>query len=221
MTNAARKFDFDTVFSSEGEIVRSSTATKTLFTKSELQDAHDQGYAAGETSARAEADRATAANVAQLFESLTDLHANLSAESASLKRDAVDLALTAARVLASRALAQHPECAAMGMLEEACGHLRDHPHITLTTPPETIDDVRAAVQSAAERLGLSQTVTIKPGAPGANGAAALSWSGGEITNDPGRTIAALREAATRWLNAHTGNDAATGDQFNLFDSLDG
>lgn len=215
MPKDVRKFDFDTVFDADGVILRSRGRGKESFTKAEVEEAREAGRTEGETSGTAAAQAAIAAALGQVSAALEGILARLDSESATLKNEAVDLGLTAARLLAEHALAANPEADAAAFFEDIVDDLRAEPRINVTVPPDTVDVLQSAIQARAADNAILDRVTVRAGPDQTPGDCVISWSSGAISRDTAAVLADIREKAIQWLSA----DADVSEpQFDLFDT---
>lgn len=222
--SVARKYTFDTEFGSGGKIIRAPEKEKKHFSAEEVETARAEGREEGEASAMAAAQQQTAAAVAAVGEQLAAIHARLDSESQTLRREAVDLALTAARTIADGALSRFPEAPILAVFKDLAELLRAEPRINISLGGDA-EAVRACLETAARDAGCDGAVVVTENAEGAPGDAVIRWSAGAVEQTLAERLAAVRAAAERWLHAEAAGEQPSGDagvtQLSLFDALDG
>lgn len=226
-----QKFRFETVFSQSGEVLRTREGPRTSFTLEEVDAAKSQAFTEGETAARAQADKAAAAALETIAQNLTTLSQTLNQEIGEIRREAVDLCTTAGMVAADRALQNYPTQTIHDLFQDILEHLRHTPRVEITIPEDTKADIAPKLEAMAANAGL-ETLLVLEEAPAGTPAAApgnctIKWDGGSMSRSRDDVLAALRQAATRWLHANTPNNTPddtdqSGDdpvQLSLFDTL--
>jgi len=203
---AVRKFMFDTVFTPDGKVTHAPKAERLTYKRDEVEEIRKEMFAEGERSAVAEAERRTAA----ALEAITALLRTFDTVVSSLRTDAVELSLAAARAAADTAINQYPEEALAGLFTECLEALRGAPRIVTTAPPDTLDAVRARLTTLAATAGLDGVISVEAG----DGPARIEWRDGAAEINPEDALARAREAAMRWLKAQDDADS----QMNLFDA---
>lgn len=194
--SVVRKYTFDTEFDAAGAVVRAPKPKKKYYKPEDVEAARAEARAEGEASALAAAERDTAAAVAAVAERLDALIGRLDAESRALRREAVDLALAAAKTAAGAALARFPEEAVISLFSELADHLRQAPRVEVEARADA-DAVRRRLEDAgAARPGALVVAACDDGAPGD---VRIVWEDGLAARRAEDALAAIREAAQRWL----------------------
>ncbi len=217
-----RKFTFDTEFDVAGRVVRAPVREKKHFTKEDVEAARQEGYAAGEASALAAAEAEIAAVLAQFVAALQAVQARLDHESHALRREAVDVALAAARIAAGEALARFGDAVVLGLFDEVADHLRAAPRVAVCVGgDEQGDKLRNHLEQAAEAAGCAAALRVTQDEAGAPGDVAIAWEAGSVDRALTDILADIRAAAERWLTAQAaGLDTPHAAQLSLFDTLD-
>lgn len=219
-----QRFEFATVFSEDGEILRTREGPRKAFTPDEVQAAKDAAFAEGEASVRAKAEQSATALLAQIADNARTLTQSLSAEAAQLRQEAVDLGLAAARVAGGHALAAYPVEAVTGFFNEIATHLRTTARLQIRVSEGALEEVRSQIEAMAGAQGLEAAIEVRADQDAKPGDCTVAWEGGAILRRQDDAHEALREAAQRWLQANTsaaGDDGENGGevQLSLFDSF--
>lgn len=157
-----------------------------------LAAARAEAFQQGLDQARGERETALLAAVDALQATIEGLEDNLSEIEARLAREAGELAITAADLLAARALELDPGAAIEQAIGRALNQVRRVHAIKIRVHPELVADItRVAVQrQASERQRLSLTVIGDESLP--LGDACLQWDQGGLRLDAEARRAAVR-----------------------------
>jgi flagellar assembly protein FliH len=208
-TPGIRKFTYDTVFTADGKVTRAPEDQRVSFSPEEIQEARAQGFAQGERSAVAEAEKAAARALEAIAQQVAALTGALAGVASELRRDAVELGLAGARAAAEAAVVRCPEEAVLALLSECAESLRSAPIVTIEPPRGAPAAVIERIRAHAAQKGLAAQIHVREGG---QGAARIEWSGGAAAIEPESALARAREAAERWLIAAD----AGADQPSLF-----
>jgi flagellar assembly protein FliH len=192
MTDAPRKFAFDTVFDMEGQAYQ-PPRPKRQFTSEEVEAVRQAAFAEGQASAVARAEAAAAAAIQEVA-ALARASLGALAEVAHQHRTAsAELALACARKIADAALDRAPEAPAAAALDALARELEACPKLVVHAGPQDQARLSAALDEAAARAGFAGSIVLKPD-PGRHRAAfVLDWGDGRAAFDP--SAAAERVAA--------------------------
>ena len=198
MTEAPRKFAFDTEFDHSGDIAYSPPVAKRIFSAAEVEQIKAQAFADGERSSVARAEEAAQA-------ALNDIARNAAAALTALARVAhehrtacAELALAVGRTIAGAALEQFPEAPAKAALETLAREIEVTPRLAVRTAPDLVERLQIALDHTAQAIGFPGQILVKgdPALPAA--AFVLDWGDGRASFDPveaeRRVAAALRTA---------------------------
>ncbi|MCW5723325.1 MAG: hypothetical protein KIS81_00035 [Maricaulaceae bacterium] len=210
MNGAARKFTFDTEFSSEGEILRDGERVRRILTEEEAEALRQEAFHEGrqtEAAAGADALRAIASQM-QLI--ITRLHG----DAEILRAEAAHLAVAAARKIAAEALAQWPEETILALAREAMADLRGEPRFSVHCDPALAETLATRLGEAAKAAGFDGAVRVR-GQDGMRGAdCRLEWGSGAVERSADEIGERLEALARRWL-AQEDAPAATAEQDEL------
>lgn len=183
MTGAARKFSFDVEFSEDGEILRDSTVQR-VWNAEEVQSAQEKARAEGVHDAEAEAAREQAAALKAMAGQLSLVLAHLTRLTDELRRDAGDLALTAARKIAGTALERFPEAEIEELVDACAAELRGAPRLKVTLPAAHAETLRPKLEEMLAGIGFAGALRIEESEAIAPGGCALDWEQGSVSSDP-------------------------------------
>lgn len=153
----AKPFEFTTEFTPNGEVL---SGDKPAFRRVEeverdLAKAREEGQAAAMASIEARIAKSLETIAAQL----TPAEQVIGRTAASLRNDAVDLAMAAARRIAGAALDEFGADIAVEAIASAAAQLREAPEIVVVAPPETAHGAALRLDNMA---GVSGKVRFEP-----------------------------------------------------------
>ena len=194
-----RRFTFDTVF--EGGRVIAPVKPQHSFTLEEVEAARAEAFAAGERSAIAEAERQSAAALAQVGGVIRQAMGALAAAAHAHRSGSAELALTAARKVADAALERFPQAPVEAALQALSREVDAAPRLMVRCASADPARLEADLARAAEDAGYPGQVTVKnePGPPSA--AFVLDWGEGRAAFDPALAAARIDAALQAALAA--------------------
>ena len=150
-----KPFAFDTEFADDGTVVREGGTGRLMFTKAEVDAARAE--ARNEALAEIDAQRAAALKVAAeaLVQTLAPVQAAAHTAAETLRREAAELALAAAKCVAGHVLDAEATDAAIGAFRELSGDLRDQPYIRLAVADGLASDLAHPLEQAKAAAGLN------------------------------------------------------------------
>jgi flagellar assembly protein FliH len=209
----ATKFTFDREFSKAGEVIGDLNRYRTQFTRTELEAAQEEGFLAGENSARIEEERRRTSVLQSLEQSLGALLPTLDAQSQALKKDAANLAYAGARAVAGEALRRFPEENLIALFAEMAATLRNEPALQISLPADDVETLTPLLHNAARAAGIASPLSIHASAAGTG--LRLQWRGGALSESRETAIDEMRQAISNWLHLNDIQD----EQLDLFDDL--
>jgi flagellar assembly protein FliH len=199
MSKPANKFTFDTEFRADSDVVSASARArqKKTMTTEEIEAliarAQQEGAQSAQVRATEKINQTVAALTITLRAALDQSHAEIEA----LRQEAAQLALAAARKIASAALAALPAGDVEAALREAMHHAIGEPRVTLRAAPEVIAALQERVESIAHEEGYDGRVLIAadPALQGAD--CRIEWRGGGSERSEAAIEAALEALIAR------------------------
>jgi flagellar assembly protein FliH len=191
-----RKFAYETVFSEEGEILRDGSGFRTQFSREELEKARAEAFEEGCRAGHAEVAEALAA----LIGSMDRLVTSYDSEVRTLRNEAGELALAAARAAADSALEAHGEARIVHALSSALETLRAGPRLVVRIAPTLVAGLKSRLEQAAKNSGFEGALVVRADAAVAVGDLSLEWAEGAITHDRAETFARIQALVTGALD---------------------
>ena len=191
------RFDFDTEFDRNGEILREGESYKRFFTQDDVDAARMWGVEEGR-----EMEEGKCADALQAVASQMQLIlARLTQESEALREDATRLALAVARQIAGSALDQFPQETLLETAREALQDIRSEPHFSVRCHPDLVDMLSERLPDTARMAGYDGAIIVRP-EPGMRSAdIRLEWASGAIERRSEDVAARIEEIVERWLQA--------------------
>lgn len=187
------------------EAVPETAKVELDFHESEVAEAEargrEQGYLEGRRSAEVRAAERLADEAAVLVAAARSLLAALEADRVAIEKQAVDLALEAARKLSGGLVDREPTAAIRALLAECLGPLRRSPHLVLRLAPEHSEDIRAHVDRIARETGFEGRVVILGEPDIVRGDCRIEWADGGILRDTAAVSAEIDTAVARYFES--------------------
>jgi flagellar assembly protein FliH len=198
MSDAPRKFTFDTVFDQAGDIAFAPTPIKRSYSPDEVEQIRKDVYAEGQRSATVKAEEAAAAALADIGATAKAAMTALAEVAHANRAACAELALAVGRAIADAALEAFPEAPAQAALAALSREVESAPKLTVRAPEALVERLQAALNQTAQALSLPGEIVVKGEAAMPPAAFSLDWSDGRATFDPvqaGERVAeALRTA---------------------------
>lgn len=158
------------------------------------REGEEAGYGEGRRAAEVRAAERLADEASMLVASTRSLLASLEADRLAIEKQAVALALEAARKLAGGLVDREPSAAILALLADCLGPLRKAPHLVLRLAPDHADPIRAEVDRIARETGFEGRIVILGEPDLARGDCRIEWADGGIVRD-GRDLGREIDAA--------------------------
>jgi flagellar assembly protein FliH len=205
----AVRFTFDTRFDDGDQPAAPASAqVKPRFTEEDVENARAEGrtagFAAGYAESRAQSDREITASMESFAASAASLLAALQAESAAIRGEAVELAMTAARKLAPALIATRPQTEIEAVLRDCLTHLNREPHIVLRIADGLVERLKETIDRMAMERGLSGRIILLGQADIAEGDCIVEWADGGVVRSLTDIENEMAEAVTRYIATLTG-----------------
>ncbi|MEJ1160862.1 FliH/SctL family protein [Prosthecomicrobium sp. N25] len=163
--------------------------------------ARAEGYEEGRRAAEVRAAERLADEAAVLVASSRALLAALEADRLAIEKQAVDLAMAAARKLAGALVDREPTAAVRALLAECLGPLRKSPHLVLRLREDSAEAVRASVDRIARETGFEGRIVILGEPEIARGDCRIEWADGGIVRDSAAIAAGIEAAVQQYFTA--------------------
>jgi flagellar assembly protein FliH len=195
-TRGTTKHEFEPMFAP-----RSGTAParKKTLTDDDITAARSEGFAQGQAEANASIERASGEALRAIANMMQMMLGRLTHEAQSLRTDAADVAVAAAKVVASTALDAFGQEAILDIVSTAVAQLRDTPRLVVRVSPQLAATIEERLIGCAREAGFSGEIAVR-GDPGAsNGDCTLDWGDATITHNRESAFEAIELAAQKWL----------------------
>lgn len=210
MTDAApvhsRPFAFDTEFDDSGAVVHASTfrPVKRTYMPAEVEALVAKGRLEAREAALAEVASIEAMGVAAIGEALASAMPALTLVAQTHREQSVDLAMAAARVIASAALEHLPSGPLQAALEALGQEIDASPRLVVRAPG--LDDgLRAKLQAVCTDAGFSGLVSFREDPSMPLAAFQLEWTDGRADFDPAAAADRIGLALASALAAEAGH----------------
>ncbi len=189
------KFDFDTEFDQDGQILREGESFKRFFTQDDVDAARMWGVEEGR-----EMEEGRCAQSLQAIASQMQLIlARLAHESDALRQEAASLAMAAARKIAGEALAAYPIDTIEQVALEAVQDLRSEPRLSVRCNPELVEALAERLEKTARDAGFDGAIMVRGDDGLANADVRLEWGAGAIQRSAEEIETRLNDVVARWL----------------------
>jgi len=174
-----------------------------------VQEAREEGYAdgliAGETNATSMATQTIAAAAGTLAAHAASMTAGLDQARADNHRDAVELALSVGRKLASHLVATRPTAELEALIAECMPSLSGVPHLVIRCNPDLADQIRDIATAQIATSGYAGRLVVM-GEPDIRlGDGRLEWVDGGLVRDAEILNAEIDKTIGDYLAARSGN----------------
>ncbi|HEX5007123.1 MAG TPA: FliH/SctL family protein [Hyphomonadaceae bacterium] len=174
---SAQPFSFETEFLPTGEVV--SGPARKFFSREETDQLAAKAHAEGEAKARQTAEVKGFASVDRIVAHLTPVSAQLTQIADTLRREAAELAMIAAKRIAGKALDQAGEKAAAEAIGQAVRLLKNNPAIVVTLAQESLPEVERRMEQL-RRNGQGVNMTFIADANARPGDWRIEWAEGSV-----------------------------------------
>jgi flagellar assembly protein FliH len=203
----SRPFAFDTEFSADGRITRagsSFTPTKRAYLPAEVEALVAQARLEAREAALAEVESLQAMAMVTIAQAIAASAPTLATVAQTHREQSAELALAAARVIATAALDRFPAGPLQEALEQLGSDIDASPRLVIRA--RGLDEaVQARIQTLCVDAGFSGLVAFRdePAMPMA--AFSLEWADGRADYDPAEAAARMGEALAAALAAEAGH----------------
>jgi flagellar assembly protein FliH len=192
----ATKHEFEPMF---GPSVSTKSTRKKVLTDEDIAAAQAEGFAQGQAQANAGIDRASSEALRAIASMMQMMLGRLTDEAHSLRTDAADVAIAAAKVVAGTALDAFGEEAVLDIVVTAIDQLRDVPRLVVRVSPELAETIQVRLMSCAREAGFGGEILVRADPGAASGDCTLDWGDATITHNRARAFEAIDLAAQKWL----------------------
>jgi flagellar assembly protein FliH len=194
------RFNFDTVFGEDGEVVRAAPRQrpKTSFTPDEVEAIRQEAFVQGTQNAEAAANMALAGALKSAAAYAAELLKRQDARAETIRAEASQLAIAAARRVAGHALAHYPmaeiEAAIAKVLHDYHGEAR----LVVRLNPALVAPLQAQLPQMIEAEGFIGRVVVAGEASLRGADCRVEWAEGGLERDANTIFAAMEAEIERW-----------------------
>jgi flagellar assembly protein FliH len=196
----ANKFNFDTVFSEDGEVVRAAQRQrpKTSYTPEEVEAIKQDAFAQGAKNAEAAATAALAQALKSASTHIANLLKRQDASLAVTRAEASSLALAAARRVAAHALTHYPLAEIERVIATALHEYHGESRLVLRVNPDLTQPMQARLPGLIEAEGFMGRVIVAadPSLRGAD--CRIEWNSGGLERNEDAIFSAMQAEIERW-----------------------
>lgn len=204
----ARRYEFDTVFGTDGAVLRGGADGPALFTRQELEAALAQAREEGRQSESAIAARDSADALSQAASALRRIEHALAREIAEAQAGLVDLALAAAHQIAGAALQSFGAQQACTILAQAAASAGSAPRLVLRVCANQLPEFHDKLVAAATQAGLEGRLFIEAAQHAGEYSCTVEWGEGALGFNPDAIRAEIERAAALHLSQLQGEVTA-------------
>lgn len=199
-------FSFDTEFDAAGVVVSAAAfrPIKRAYGPAEVDALVAQARLDARNEALAEVESIQTMALSAIGQALTSAAPALAQVAQLHRRQAAELALTAARVVSASALDRHPEAPLQAALEALGQEIDASPRLVIRTGDLT-ETTHARLQQLCADAGFSGIVAFRTEPGMAPAAFQLEWADGRAAFDPSEAFARMSEALNSALAAEAGH----------------
>ena len=204
-TKPASKFTFDTEFRPEGDLVSNAARARQrkVFTQEEIDQMCAKARCEGLKAGQVRAAEAVAAAVADSADAVRAALAGSHAEIETLREEAAQIALAAARKLAPVAIASFPTGDVEAALRDAIHQAVGEPRIVLRATQAVIEAISGKLADIAHEEGFEGRIVAKADSSVAGADCRLEWRGGGAERSLGVLESAVGELIARRFTQST------------------
>jgi len=189
------KFDFDTEFDHDGQILREGESYKRFFTQDDVDAARMWGVEEGREMEEGRCAQSLQAIASQMQLILS----RLAVESDGLRQEAAGLAIAAARKIAGEALAAYPIDTIEQLALEAVKDLRSEPRLSVRCNPALVEALAERLEKTARDAGFDGAIMVRGDDALPDADVRLEWGAGAIQRSADEIETRLNDVVARWL----------------------
>lgn len=175
MTQRAIPFAFETEFTPSGEVLRGPD--RKYFSREETDQLAAKARSEGETLARQAVEAKGFASVDKVAAHLSPVAVQMAALADTLRREAAELAMIAARKIAGEALDKNGEATAAEAIANAVSQLKGNPTVTVSVAPDALPHIERRLEQL-RRHGIGASLQFIGDAKAKPGDWRITWAEG-------------------------------------------
>ena len=201
MSEAPRKFSFDTVFDAAGEVAYAPPRTKRSYTAEEVEEIRRRAGAEGEATALASVAAQQQQALAEIAAACALALPKLAEVAHNHRQGAAALALACAKGIAGAALERFPEAPLQAALAALAQEIEAAPRLTVSVEPELADGLRRILEETPQTAAYAGVIQVRAEAGLGAHAFTLDFGDGQAAFDPQAAAARVTDVLTAALAA--------------------
>ena len=198
MTQTPReKFNFDTVFAADGNVLSATPRPRRTFTAEEVEQVRRTANAEGDRLAMASIDARQASALEAIAQACRQALPRLAEVAHEHRVGSAELSLACARAIAGAALERFPQAPVQAALASLAREIEAAPRLILTASAELAEGLQDALEETAQAVGYPGSIQVRAADDMAPGAFSLDFGDGSASFDP----AAAAERVSQALHA--------------------
>jgi flagellar assembly protein FliH len=193
------KYSFEPMFTKAGVTAPSASNRRKVLTDEDVAAAHAAGLAEGQQAELVKIEQATNEALRAIARMMQLMLGRLTDEAHSLRQDATEVALAAARSVTHAALDAYGADRVEAIVAAAVAHLRDTPRLVVRVSPELAETIEERLIGCAREAGFTGEIAVRPDPQALTGDCTLDWGDGRIVHDRASALAAIETSAQNWL----------------------
>jgi len=211
MSGAHPKFDFDTVFSADGEVLRAGNRIKRMMTTEEVEVVRQQAFEEGQATETARAAQVQADALKAVASQMQLILTRLQTESETLREQAAVMAVTSAKKIAGAAISAHAAEAVSDFCGKVMQDLRGEPRFNVHCAEAFAGPVAEALEKTASDCGFEGAVIVRADAELSGADCRLEWGSGGVAFSREEIEARIETLVSDWLAAPDEDDRPADD----------
>ncbi|MCZ8209753.1 MAG: hypothetical protein ACK5XZ_14330 [Hyphomonadaceae bacterium] len=195
------KYSFEPMFTKAGATPPSASNRRKVLTDEDVAAAHAAGFAEGQQAELVKIERATSESLRAIAHMMQMMLGRLNDEAHSLRQDATEVALAAARSVAHAALDTYGADRVEAIVASAVAHLRDTPRLVVRVSPDLAETIEERLIGCAREAGFTGEIAVRPDPQAQTGDCTLDWGDGRIVHDRASALAEIETSAQNWLTS--------------------
>ncbi len=193
-----RKFNFDTEFDANGNIIGNADSWRKAVSQGEVEKQVAEAFDRGKEDELVKVEETTNVQLKEIGTQLREILSTTQTITEKCQQDAVDLTVVIARKIAGIALDQFEFEQVENVVRQTLDGLRGSPRITLSVPTNLVEKLETEIQGIVDDVEFAGSVRVEGKSELAAGSVALEWCDGEIKFDPDEIAKRIETEISNW-----------------------
>ncbi|MBL4595578.1 MAG: hypothetical protein JKX99_03255 [Robiginitomaculum sp.] len=196
-----KKFDFDTVFAANGDIIETGGAWRETVSKADVDKKTAAAFERGRQDEMIQAQRATGQAIAELATQITDLHLQLAEIANQTRMEATQLALVVARKIAGTALSHFELAHVSELIEQTLHDVKGAPRVKIAVSQSLATVLEDKLLGIAENTEFKGVLEITGEPDVTTGSVVFEWAEGAVSFHVEEIENRIEQEVSKWLAA--------------------